>query len=94
MDTFSFRDLVGVRGTLKGPIVQSKTRAAAGLRKFRIVSAAGDYGAVNLYKDDSGKYRGERCEFMRTAESRIFETKKAALPWFADQILICRNGVR
>lgn len=92
MQTFNFNGLEGVKGTLKGPIVRTRSAAAVGLLNFRIVSAAGDYGAVNLYRDDSKTLRGERCEYQRTVESQTFKTKKAALEWFDKQMRICRNG--
>ena len=61
-----FVRLTGLEGlkkqTTRAARAGSKTRAISLLRKFGAITASGDNGAINVWRDDLGSYR---CEFMR-----------------------------
>jgi hypothetical protein len=59
------------------------------LRTERGATAAGDYGAVNVYLDDDGEYR---CIFMvhfMTRSSVSMGTKRAVMQWLKEWLPHC-----
>lgn len=88
---FEFEGMPGVKKRLKGPAVSSVTAFLREIRKHRIVSGAGDYGSLNLYRDDKGILRGERHVRHSTMASAEFKSMAAARRWIAEQLPLCRN---
>lgn len=70
--------------SLEGPIVGTVNGFDEGLREHRIVSAAGDNGAINVWRDDDGFFRAEAFRYMVTQDSKRFGAKKLALAWVRD----------
>lgn len=63
--------LPGLKGAFElDGLFTSVTDGIRGLRKARVKSTAGDFGAINIWVDDAGKYRGERTVHM-VVRSRI-----------------------
>lgn len=69
-------------GEVEANMVFSATRAIRALRAGRAATTAGDNGAINIWKDDKGRWRGEVMRFMVKIESRTFKTQAAIAPWF------------
>ena len=84
-----FAGMPGVKKKLKGPLVSSVTAFLREIDKHRIVSGAGSYGALNLYRDDKGVLRGERHVRHFTGASAEFKSKAAAKRWLAEQWPLC-----
>ena len=54
---YTFYAPPGVRAKkLRGPMERTKTGFLRSIRNYRIVSAAGDYGAVTVWRRDDGQY--------------------------------------
>lgn len=51
------------------------------LRLRLAATAAGDNGAINIWRDDAGLYRCAAMRFCRTIEERAFKTLKEIGPW-------------
>jgi hypothetical protein len=88
-----FQGMTGVKGKLKGPLVSSVTGFMREIQKYRIVSGAGSYGAINVYRDDKGKLRGERHVRHFCEASAEFETKKQMRDWLTEQLPLCFNNI-
>ena len=86
-----FVGMPGVKKKLKGPLVSSVSAFMREINKYRIVSGAGSYGSLNLYRDDKGILRGERHVRHFTAAHAEFKTKKAARDWLAEQLPLCHD---
>jgi hypothetical protein len=69
------------RGMLRGPMVDSVNGFMVALRKHRICSAAGDDGAVNVYRADDGTFRCSFCRYLSYLDNRIFDTKADVRKW-------------
>lgn len=52
-----------------------------GLRKFNAVTAAGDNGAINVWRDDAGKYRVAFYRRLCTVASETFDSQKQVRIW-------------
>ena len=87
-----FEGMPGVKKRLKGPMVETVSAFMREIEKHRIVSSAGDYGSVNLYRDDKGTLRGERHVRHSTMSSAEFKTKKAAREWLTENFTLCRQS--
>lgn len=88
---FTFAGMDGVKGQLRGPMAGSVAAFMRAIDKYHIVSGAGDYGSVNLYRDDKGTLRGERHVRHFSADVAQFKTKKAARQWLTEQLPLCRE---
>lgn len=86
----TYGPLPGVRGgKLRAPFVSNPTEAMRILAKRRAISAAGDDGAVFVYRDDAGKFR---CHFMvrwSQREAQIFTSKASVRRWLAEWMPRC-----
>lgn len=79
---YTFKGMPGVRSKhLRGPMASTVTGFMAALRKYRICSDAGDYGAVNVYRDDDGNYRCSFQVFYSTKGAGTFKTKRDVEKW-------------
>jgi hypothetical protein len=78
---FDFEGMPGVKGTLKGPFIKSVNAANIVLRKRRVVSAAGDFGCVNVYRRDDDKWGCEFQFYQFAIDSKVYKTKNDALKW-------------
>lgn len=72
------------RRSLKGPMVSSVSGFLTALRKHRICSAAGDDGAVNVYRADDGTYRCSFCRYLAYLSNEKFTTKTAVRRWLKE----------
>lgn len=60
----------------------SATAAVQMIRAGSIATTAGDMGAINAYRDDAGKLRGQRSVFMSTRDDRTFRNLKTLARWY------------
>ena len=72
------------RGILKGPMVDSISGFMDALRNHRICSAAGDDGAVNVYRADDGTFRCSFCRYLNYVSNETFTTKSAVRKWLKE----------
>lgn len=81
-DLCDFHSLPGVKGgRLRGPMARTISGFRQALVANRCCSAAGDHGAVMVWRDDAGAWR---CAFMRyqaTLEAATFSSKAAVTTW-------------
>lgn len=72
----------GVSGELDTRFVRSVSAArrafADGLPS---VTTAGPHGALDLYRDDEGVWRGNVYQYLRTVERNVFPSREAGLRW-------------
>lgn len=81
----TFTGLPGVRKKMiEGVYSRTPGGFIAALEKHRVVSAAGDDGAVTVYRDDKGRLRGMFCRYMSILASETFPTKAACRRWLAE----------
>lgn len=79
---FDFRGMEGVTGIIKGPMAKTANGFLSALRgDCRICSAAGDYGAVTVWIDDAGVYRGVFQVRQIDREKKVFATRAEIRPW-------------
>jgi|GEM_PF-1100940 len=64
--------------------VTSPSDASQFMRKGMAVTAAGDSGAVVVWKGDDGKWRCEFMRFLRTIDQRKFTAMAAAWQWLKE----------
>lgn len=85
-----FKGMSGVAGTLRGPVVRTRTAfmALIGARinghHYRVIAAAGDHGAVQVWIDDAGKYRGAFMQRFSIVDGQEFKTKKQINAWLKE----------
>ena len=80
-------------GKLKGlNVSRTVTAFDLALRKRRVCSAAGDYGALNAWRDDKGQYRACFCQWLAVKAMREFPTKAAMLKWVKKMLPKLSNG--
>lgn len=72
------------RGTLRGPMVRTVNGFLIALRKHRICSAAGDDGAVNVYRADDGTFRCSFCRYLAYVSNETFTNKTAVRKWLRE----------
>lgn len=56
------------------------------LSKGKAATTAGDNGAINIWKDDKGRYRCAAMQWMRTVEQKDFRDIDQAIRWAAKWI--------
>lgn len=77
----TIQQLPGISRDIEAEWINSASEALAILRTGAAVTAAGDNGVLDVYKDDSGQFR---CHVVRdnwTLEDRSFEQIEQVLPW-------------
>ena len=77
-------DLPDMPHKVRAVDVQTRTEAARWLVQGKAVTAAGDSGAVNLWRDRHGMYRCEFYRFRLTADSSMFGTLSAVRKWLRE----------
>jgi hypothetical protein len=90
--THNFKGMEDVKGTLKGPMERDAVKALKLLKDYRIVSTAGDYGAVNVYINDAGKYRAQFMHYCEVLNDQTFETKTELYGWMQEYFPKCREA--
>lgn len=88
-----FTGMPGVKRNLKGPLVNSITAFMREISKHRIVSDAGSYGSLIIYRDDKGVLRGERHVRHNTEDRAEFKTKKEMRAWLSGQLPRCHSNI-
>lgn len=74
--------LPGVRESqVRAVMVQTVNGFEDGLREFKAVTAAGDLGAINVWKSDDGFYRANASRYMIDLDSQRFGAKKLVMAW-------------
>jgi hypothetical protein len=83
-----YTGLPGVRGGTIKPRGKHIARTVAGvmaiLQKGRIASAAGDDGAVTVWRDDEGSWRCEFSRWRSPVDNQTFDTKAAVQRWLVE----------
>lgn len=77
--------LVGLpdtKGVIEADGVSSFAAVLRALRAGHAATTAGDDGAINIWRDDNGKLRGEVMRFMITQDSQTFNNQALIAPWF------------
>lgn len=87
----SYEDLVGVKGgKLKGPTATSISDILNSLKRHRIVSSAGDHGAISIWKMDDGRFRCGFYRFHNAIDEQSldykYQVKAWLLEWFPKQM--------
>lgn len=78
----AFVGLPGVAAeSIDGPNVKSVTGALEAMKAERMCWFAGDYGSINVWRDDDGKLRANFCRYQAVLDEEIFTTKKALQDW-------------
>ena len=75
------RGLPDTAGTKECEFFNSVSRARAILRKGLAATSAGDDGAINVWKDDNGKWQCEAMRYMVTQDSQTCDRVKDIEPW-------------
>ena len=82
--------LLGVAGgKLEGPMARSVSGIMAELRTNRICSAAGNNGAVTVWKDDDGAWRCAFCRHRMTVGEATVGTKAQVREWLREWMPKC-----
>lgn len=76
--------LPGTTGDVSGVRVGSVTAAVRELRAGEAVFAAGDDGAITVWKDDAGMLRCEFSRRMWTVDAKSFKYLAAVHQWLKD----------
>lgn len=71
---------------------RSITRALFLLSRDKCATTAGDNGAINIWVDDDGRYRGCRMRWMITEAETIVDTKRKLKEWLTKEIPLIRAG--
>ena len=79
-------DLPGVDGDLDYNSLTSVTQGIRELRKVRALSTASDGGAVTIWVDDKGCYRGNRHVHFREMSSIKTETLRDLKTWLKSEL--------
>jgi hypothetical protein len=82
--------LVGLQGTNGKPreveFFRSTSRALVLLSRDKATTTSGDEGAINIWIDDAGLYRGCRMRFMQTMAEIVTPTKAKVKRWLIDEL--------
>lgn len=88
-----FVNLAGVEGGViegdQGRFVGTVSQAMKALREVRLCSAAGDHGAVTVWRDDAGLFR---CDFSRhrnTVATALWSKKVEVQAWLREWLPKC-----
>ncbi len=77
-----FHSPPGVKGgRLKGPMVRTVTDFRHAMVSNRAVSAAGDHGAVMVWKDDHGRWCCRFMRYQRAINDAAFYSKEGVFRW-------------
>jgi hypothetical protein len=68
----------------------SVTAAIQMIRAGSVATMAGDDGAINAYRDDTGKLRGQRMVHMGTRDDRTFRNLKTLAAWYRRALSLIR----
>lgn len=74
--------LPGTSGDKKAHLVNSATGALKALQGGFAATSAGNNGAINLWRNDSGYYVCQLMRFRRVLKLKSFATKKGAVSQF------------
>lgn len=77
------RGLPGVKGALAVQHVVSVEQALTRIQKRRAVTAAGDKGALNIWRDDHRVLRSNFCRFHTTLDSAVHADADDLRVWLA-----------
>jgi len=84
--------LTGVDGPREALFARTFTACIQALRAGLAATAAGDYGSVTAWQDDSERYRCELNRYRQIIEQADFRTAKEAARWFADRLPWLKHG--
>lgn len=77
-------NLPGRPGITKAEGVSSRTAAINALRSGNAVTASGDDGAINVYRDNAGEFRCIFCQFRVRIKSETFRHLAAVDEWLRE----------
>jgi hypothetical protein len=81
----NYENLYGVAsGRLQGPCVGSVTAMLVAFRKHRIVSAAGDHGAISVWIADDKSYRCGFYRYCSPVDEQSFSRKSQVYAWLVE----------
>ena len=81
-----FVDLPGVTGDVDYSYLNSVSDGIRNLRKLRAMSTAGDDGAVTIWVDDEGTYRGARYVYDNERSSIKTKTLRDMKIWLKSEL--------
>lgn len=85
MDTCTLAGLPGIRKKMvKAAWAKTPSGFIAALARHRAVTAAGDDGAVNAYRDDAGNYRAHFSRHWSILSEETFASKAALRRWLEE----------
>lgn len=87
VNTCKFQGLPDTTGDVEAAYFSTAAAALRLLRTYRCVTAAKDYGAIHIWRDDNGVLRGELSRWMITRDQQIFKTLVAARLWIAASLV-------
>ena len=76
------KGMKGVAGSRAAAFCKTASDARRALEAGKVAAAAEDYGAVIVWRDDSGTLRGDRQKFRHSEEECEFSSMTKALKWF------------
>ena len=56
------------------------------LREYGGATGASDLGAINIWKDNAGNYRGEHLKYMMVMDSTIVKTQRELKDWLREAL--------
>ena len=82
--------LAGLPGTNGKPrdveFFHSISRGMILLGRDKVATTSGNEGAINIWTDDEGKYRGCRMRYMQNMSDIISPTKSKLKQWLIDEL--------
>lgn len=80
----SLSGLSGTNGSVRESMFcYNVTDCIKNVNAHMTVTSANDNGAINLWVDDDGKYRGERLRYCITQSFVVCKTKKELRKWLS-----------
>lgn len=73
-------------GEFEAIYFKSVTDALRGLRKTRVKTASGNYGAIHIWLDDYGLYRGERMKDMLPRSKTVAKNQNQLKAWLRQEL--------
>lgn len=88
-----FTGLAGVRQKKIAGVLVNRTISAfmTAIKKHRVASAAGDMGAITLWRDDRGQLRGAFCRYLSVLSEEQFTSQAAARRWLSSWLPECEH---